>query len=138
MQVNRYLKDKGFDHIDHALGRPVDPMGETYRNHFAVGTDNPLTAEFRASPYWEEGSYFDSKMAMFQVTKEGRQALAAHLKGIGDLHRLFVVTFQEYKDTVVAKTHSEAKYASYLRASDAWSELTFKAFCKDARVRLAA
>lgn len=29
-EVNRYLKDKAMDHIDHALGRPVDPMDETY------------------------------------------------------------------------------------------------------------
>ena len=29
--VNRYLEDKGMDRIDHALGRPVDPMRETYR-----------------------------------------------------------------------------------------------------------
>lgn len=37
--VNRYLKDKAMDHIDHALGRPVDPLRESYRNHFYLCSD---------------------------------------------------------------------------------------------------
>ncbi|MCB4863193.1 hypothetical protein K7W03_26835 [Sphingobium sp. PNB] len=74
-QVNRYLKDKAMDHIDHALGRPVDPRSETYRNYFYVIGDTDLRRDMTASPYWRgdgkggEGEYF-------VVTDEGRAALA--------------------------------------------------------------
>ncbi|WP_319533384.1 hypothetical protein [uncultured Cohaesibacter sp.] len=34
--VNRSLDDKAMDAIDHALGRPVDPMSESYRNYYCA------------------------------------------------------------------------------------------------------
>ena len=77
-QVNRYLKDKHFDRIDHALGRPVDPMVKSYRNHFAADAGSDLAAMFRASDHWREGRS-DGDMAYFFVTDAGRAALRDHL-----------------------------------------------------------
>ncbi|MCL8000024.1 hypothetical protein M8994_17445 [Brucella sp. 21LCYQ03] len=37
--VNRYLKVKALDLIDHGLGRPTFPLQETYRNYFAIVDD---------------------------------------------------------------------------------------------------
>lgn len=58
MRVNRYLKDKAMDRMDHALGCPVDPMQETFRNYYVVGDDNPteiplLLAD--AEAFWPDG-----------------------------------------------------------------------------------
>lgn len=38
LRVDRYLENQAMDHIDHALGRPLDPLGETYRNFYATGS----------------------------------------------------------------------------------------------------
>ena len=55
MKVNRYLKDKAMDRIDHALGRPLNPLAETFRNHFAVEAEDTFAAEMRTSPHWDGG-----------------------------------------------------------------------------------
>jgi hypothetical protein len=135
--VNRSLADKHFDKIDHALGRPLDPVAETYRNHYAITDTSPQTAEFRASPHWDEAPRSDvfNRMIFFYVNAEGRQALAAHLRKIGDPHRAFEVIFDGHPCTVVAKTHGEARYLAYLRTSDGWSELTFLEFQKRSSVK---
>ncbi len=134
MQVNRSLKNKAMDHIDHALGRPLDPIGETYRNHFAAG---PADAkEMAASPYWDAAEKH-SRMQFFYVNDAGRRALAAHLREIGDQHRAFVVTFDGHPHTIVATSAAKAKYSWFLDLSDSFQELTFKAFCRRSRVRLA-
>ena len=75
-----YLTDPMLDDVDHALGRPDDPLGRTYRNYFALEADCDLAGQFRASPFWEEGNRASrSDMTVFHVTDAGRQALAAHL-----------------------------------------------------------
>lgn len=138
--VNRSLANKHFDRIDHALGRPLDPCATSYRNHYAVTEDCPEVAEFRASRYWKESGpcrAFEN-MIFFHVTPEGRQALAEHLREIGDPHKAFEVTFDGHPATIVAKSHSEARYIAYLRASDCWSELTFADFQKRSSVRRVA
>jgi hypothetical protein len=137
LTVNRELADKAMNRIDHALGRPLDPLAETYRNHYALHADSPGVDEFRASPHWDCPGEFIG-MVYFRVNAAGRRALAAHLKQIADPHRSFIVTFQGYPGSVVAKTRSEAKYKRYLGIADVWSELTFKEFCKTATVRRAA
>lgn len=135
--VNRCLEDKAMDHIDHALGRPANPLMDTYREYFAVGSDTDLANAFRASPYWEEGvGTVPGKMAYFYVTFEGRQALDDHLKAIGSLHRAFLVTYDGYEDVVAAESHSKARYASYLKLSDVCPDLTFADFCKRSIVRV--
>jgi hypothetical protein len=135
-QVNRSLDDKTFDHIDHALGRPVDPMAETYRNYFAIMGKNPLADEFDSSPHWVRGRVMGDTTA-FHVTNEGRKALADHLRTIGDRHRTFEVVFNGNASTVIAKSHSKARYSYYLDVSDCFPDLTFKEFCKATQVRLA-
>lgn len=136
-QVNRYLKDKAMDHIDHALGRPVDPLGETYRNYFYVIGDTELRRAFAASPHWRgdgrggEGEYF-------YVTDEGRAALAAHLKAIGDKHRRWIVSHSGYETVVVATTAAKARYSYWLDISDIDDSLTFGRFQRQSKVRLAA
>ncbi|MHA4731227.1 hypothetical protein [Ensifer adhaerens] len=105
--VNRYLKDKSMDHIDHALGRPVDPMGETYRNHFATGVDSQEAKAFGASENWELDGLVRG-MAYFSVTDAGRKALADHLTQIGDKHRLYDVTYEGQTQAVVALSAAKA------------------------------
>ena len=140
LRVNRYLKDKAMNLIDHALGHPLDPMS-SYRNHFATSPDSPEAKAFLASLHWEQTGTWPEElggMAFFAVTDAGRKALAAHLKSIGDEWRAFIVSFEGYDVPIAERTHSKARYAYYLQVSDCWSDLTFKQFCKTAKVRVAA
>ena len=136
MQVNRYLADKAMDHIDHALGRPLDPMGETHRHHYAANRDGPIAAEMRASPHWTNGSTVGD-IVFFYVTDEGRTALAAHLRAIADPHRAFAVTFDGHTWPVVATSRAKARYSAFLDVSDAFADLTFSTFCRRTSVRRA-
>lgn len=131
MEVNRYLENKAMDHIDHALGRPLDPMQESYRNYFATYGD-----EFAASPYWTlTGKQGD--MVWYSVTEAGRATLRDYLREIGDPHRAYVIKFDDYERRVIAKSAGKAKYSYWMDLSDSFSELTFAEFCKRARVRRA-
>ena len=79
-RVNRLLADKMMDRIDHALGRPIDPLAPTYRDHFAAPIDPPcIAAELALSPFWDDcgktlGQHY------FCVNQKGREALAAYLE----------------------------------------------------------
>ncbi|RVG22149.1 hypothetical protein CN233_32340 [Sinorhizobium meliloti] len=136
-RVNRYLKDKAMDHMDHALGRPVDPMGETYRNHFATGADGKDAKQFAASPNWEKLGRRDD-MAFFAVTDAGRRALKDHLKAIGDPWQPYSVTWGGHTVVIAAKSIGNAKYSTYLDVSDSYSELKFVDFAREAKVRRVA
>lgn len=137
LTVNRDLADKTMNRIDHALGRPLDPLAETYREYYAVDADSEQAAEFRASPHWDEGRAVPGGLTYFHPTVAGRQALAAYLKRIGDPNKAFVVRWNGFESRVVAPTHSKARYKKWLEASDAYQALTFKEFCKTATVRRA-
>ena len=135
--VNRYFVDKAIDHIDHALGRPIWPLRETHRNHFATDANGALAARFAASPHWTRtGLHGD--MAYFSVTDLGRHALADHIAGQQGSWQPFLITFDGYTSIVPERTRAKAKYAYYLTVSDAWDELTFGEFCKRSTVRRAA
>lgn len=135
-QVNRYLNDKAMDHIDHALGRPVDPRAETYRNYFYVIGDTELRHGMASSPYWESaGQTGDGEY--FSVTDEGRGALADHLKAIGDKHRRWIVSYGGYHMEVVATTRAKARYSKWLSVSDVRPDLTFAEFQRNSTVRVA-
>lgn len=138
LTVNRELADKAMNRIDHALGRPLDPLAETYREYYAVDAGSAQADEFRASPYWRQAPGAQAGMAYFYVTPDGRQALAAYLKKIGDQNKAFVVCWNGFESRVVAPTHSKARYKKWLEASDAYQTLTFKEFCKTATVRRVA
>lgn len=134
--VDRYLSDKAMDHIDHALGRPVNPHEETHRNYFYVIGDTELRRSMAGSPHWEstgltrDGEYF-------AVTSDGRAALAAHLKAIGDKNRKWIVSFGGYDMTVIAPTASKARYSKYLDISDVDDSLTFARFQRESKVSAA-
>lgn len=134
--VNRYLKDPDMDHIDHALGRPVDPMAETWRNHFATDSDGVLATTFRQSLYWRAGRTMGD-MTSFVVTDAGRMALHLHLVEIKDPHRLFEISYAGHSWTEVGTSRSSARYQAWLNISDSCSELRFVDFCRGARVRTA-
>lgn len=135
-QVDRYLENKAMDHIDHALGRPVDPLAESYRNYFYVIGDTDLRRDMAASPHWRgdgkggEGEYFF-------VTGAGRAALAAHLKAIGDKHRRWIVTYAGYEMEVIATTPAKARYRKWLAISDVNESLTFGEFQRNSKVKAA-
>lgn len=134
LTVNRYLKDRAMDHIDHALGRPLDPMARTnYRNHFATDKDGGLASLLQISPHWREGRP-SGDMAFFAVTNDGRRALRDHLKEIADPHRAFEVRFAGHTSVIVAKTAAAARYSYWARLSDALPDLKFNQFLRRARV----
>ncbi|WP_246668852.1 hypothetical protein [Agrobacterium rosae] len=125
------------DHIDHALGRPVDPMAESHRNHFATDADSEQAEAFAASPYWDtHGRTTPGQMAFFFVNRAGRQALKDHLKQIGDKHRLFDVTYKGMTQSVVAETAAKAKYSLWVNISDCFCDLKFGQFARTVSVRL--
>ncbi|HEY0212126.1 MAG TPA: hypothetical protein VGC40_00815 [Paenirhodobacter sp.] len=134
-KVNRYLEDKAMDHIDHAIGRPVDPMDESYRNCFAVG-EGPQADAFRSSPFWKYDGKHGS-LLYFSVTDKGRRALRDHLRAIADPHRAYDVTFGGYTTTVVGTSPANAKYQHWLIVSDVAPDLTFGDYQRRARARLA-
>lgn len=134
-RVNRYLKDKAFDHMDHALGRHFDPAGETHRNYFATGAGGELAMQFEASPWWSKSGQRDD-MAYYHVTDAGIAALKAHLAEHAPI-KAFVVSFNGYSGAVTAATASKAKYDYWLGVSDVYSDLTFMEFSRSARVRKA-
>ncbi|MFC7065038.1 hypothetical protein [Brucella rhizosphaerae] len=130
--VNRYLKDKAIDHIDHALGRPTFPLKETSRNHFATDVDTDLANKFSRSPNWRKSGQ-NGDMAFFAVTDLGRHALADHLKRLPD-NKVFVVSYWEWSKIVVAKSRAAARYNVFLEVSDA-GDIPFREFLKISSVR---
>jgi hypothetical protein len=126
--INRCLADKSMDRIDHALGRPLDPRSETYRNHYA--TDGALADEMAASLFWTEGRRNEGGLRNFYVTQAGCDALAKHLSEIGDPYRAFVVTYAGHPRTVVAINRDKARYSHYLDISDCLPDLDFKDYCR--------
>ncbi|PPQ42116.1 hypothetical protein [Rhodopseudomonas palustris] len=136
MQVNRSLPDKAMDHIDHALGRPLDPLQESYRNYFAAGQS--LAIEMGQSPYWcfNGRPPGDNALSFFSVTDAGRAALAEYLKQIGDPHRAFIVSYQGTSTTVVATSRSKARRSYYLDIADVMPDLTYGDFLRKAKVHV--
>jgi hypothetical protein len=136
-KINRCLPDKAMDNIDHALGRPMWPLKETYRNKFAVDMVSSAAEKFKASPHWELFAVDKSGMGYFCVTEKGCKALSDYLKA-NDPHKAFVVTFWGYDTIVPAVSRGSAKYNLWLKISDCYSELTFGEFVKKARVERAS
>ena len=134
--VNRCLKDKAFDRIDHALGRPAWPRRESYRNYFATHAGGDPACEFEASPNWERGGHIGG-LTCYRVTDKGRKALADHLAALR-LDNVFVVTFDGYDQIVPAATPSKARYSHFLNVSDTCPDLSFTDFLCRSRVRRAA
>jgi hypothetical protein len=139
--VNRYLTNKAFDHIDHALGRPVNPLAGSYRNYFATSADSVDAKAFAVSDYWERGG-IDNGMAYFNVTQAGRLALRAHLEShavtMGKPWRAYIVEFNGYRETIPARSRGQARYLRFLNISDIYPSLNFGQFCREASVRVAA
>lgn len=135
--VNRHLEDEAIDHIDHALGRPLFPLRESYRNYFATSPRGDLAATFERSPYWERTATVGD-MAYFGVTDAGRQVLAAHLASIPRKWRAFEVSFAGFSEIVPAATAGKARYSRYLAITDVLPDLSFAEFARKSSVREAA
>lgn len=134
--VNRSLSDPAMDRIDHALGRPADPMAATYRNYYAVDKVSAKAEAMRMSPHWAAGRAIPGDLQCFVVTPSGRAALTAHLREIGDPHRSFVVSFDGSDPMIIAaRSHGAARYAAFLRSD---LDLTFGDFVRRTSVRLEA
>ncbi|MEC9433989.1 MAG: hypothetical protein VYD87_13890 [Pseudomonadota bacterium] len=136
LTVNRHLADPAMDDIDHALGRPLDPMGETYRNRYAVDADDAVRiSKMRKDPHWI-GPSAARGVVMFSVSRAGREVLSSYLRRVGDPHQEFEVSAYGYRSSVVATSRSKARYEYWLVFSDARPDLTFRDFCRAATVRL--
>lgn len=137
MQVNRCLENKDMDHIDHALGRPINPMVDSFRNYFYVCGDTELRKGMTNSPNWEGDGKGSPNGEYFTVTTAGRAALATHLRDIKDPHRLYVVSYDGYHSVVIGTSQSNAKYSKWLNLSDVCADLTFSEFLRKSKARLA-
>lgn len=131
-RVDRYLKDKAMDHIDHALGRHLDPLGETFRNYFAAG--GKLADEMAANPHWNERGK-SGDLRFFSVTMDGREALSKYLKSIPDPNRAYSIVFEDHTMIVAAASAGKAKYRWWLEISDCLPDLTFVEFCRNCNIR---
>jgi hypothetical protein len=134
LTVNRSLEDKAMDNIDHALGRPLDPMGKTHRNFYCEDSGSELARKFRESPFWYEDS-IRHESSWFMVTDEGRAALRDHLKTIKEPHRAYVVEHSGHQTMVAAKSRSAARAAVFRMVHEVRSSLTFGQFIRTAKVR---
>jgi len=132
MQVNRWLENKRFDRIDHALGRPVNPLHKTYRNHYATEMGGPQALELASDPAWHIGLR-SGDMLFFYVTKYGRHALHSHLREIGDRHRIWHIEWDGMHLTQIAESRGKAMYQKWLSVSDT-CDVSFGTFVKAARV----
>ncbi|MCY1704519.1 hypothetical protein [Pannonibacter sp. SL95] len=130
--INRQLDDTTMDRIDHALGRPLDPLRPSYRNHYA--TDETEGFE---PPHWRQIRIIGSDMHCYQVTDAGRAALARHLLQLGNKQRLFLVAFDDIEISIAAESRAQARYTAWLRFSDSCPDLGFRAFMMRARVSAA-
>jgi len=76
--ANRSLDDWCMDDIDHALGRPFDPLGETYRDYYCANAGSREARHMAHSPHWLR-RYETKAGIVFTVTPAGREALADYL-----------------------------------------------------------
>lgn len=135
--VNRSLKDKALDHIDHALGRPTWPLRESYRNYFATPINSRCGLAFDLSPHWQRGKTIQGDMVYFHVTQAGREALAAHLASIG-ADRVYAVSFDGHDERpVTALTRAKARYQRFLEIRDFLPDISFVEFVQRCHVRIA-
>ena len=79
--VNRHIgSNPEMDDVDHALGRPRNPLGETYRNHYCAPGESGVAKRMSESYWWHAARTINGgKDIIFVVTKAGRQALADFL-----------------------------------------------------------
>lgn len=85
-EVNRHLEDPFYDDIDHALGRPKDPLQPSYRNYYAAPRGEPVELEMAASNKWEVvKQQIEGSLVIYAVTHQGRLALRHYLKQKGKL-----------------------------------------------------
>ncbi|RUM98085.1 hypothetical protein EET67_09695 [Pseudaminobacter arsenicus] len=126
------------DRIDHALGRPIWPLRETYRNHYATDATGALAIDLAYSAHWESLGQSGS-MAFFAVTVTGRKALADYLDSMDatQRHRAYLVTYEGHSRIVPAKSRANARYSEFLTIRDCFSELTFGEFIRASSVRQA-
>jgi hypothetical protein len=82
-QVNRSLADPNMDDIDHALGRPKNPLGKTYRNYYAANASSPTARRMASSPYWIKTGRNGDTLQVFTVSAAGKRALADYLSTRG-------------------------------------------------------
>lgn len=79
VEVNRSLPDPHMDDIDHALGRPVDPLGETTRNFYATELETGEGQRINGSAWWRRGRSIPGGLVYFHVTDAGKKVLADYL-----------------------------------------------------------
>lgn len=76
----RHVADPHMHLIDHALGHPIDPLRETYRNRFVVPLNTDIARHMASSSHWEHVTTVNhDQTACYRVTEAGRAALVEHL-----------------------------------------------------------
>ena len=135
MKNNRSLADKHMDSLDHALGRPTTPTGETTRNFFGVEIGGDDALAMMRNPHWKHTRDFMGTSG-FAVSDEGKAALASYLKDNWTPPKRYDVTWGDHTSNVVADKAGQAKYRAWLRAD--FSHLSFGDYVKNSTARVAA
>lgn len=136
-KCNVRIKDKHFQEMHHALGRPWpdEIMGETYRNYFATDVDSSTADRMRASSHWEGGRE-KFGMVYFFVSDEGRRALVEYMRANVDIQARYRITFRHHEGSVIvaAKSHSAARYAAYLDGDTGWPFIEYASEIKSVKL----
>jgi hypothetical protein len=118
------------DELDHALGRPDDPVLDTTRNFFGVGEDDACVDDMKNNPHWKLSRVFMGT-AGFVVSTEGKVALHEYLHKNWTPPKRYDVTWMDSTQTIVAKTAGAAKYSLWLDCD--FTDLPFGEFLKESK-----
>ena len=133
MQNNRNLNDSRIDALDHALGRPTNPLAECSRNFFGVSVGSDQAAKMKADPYWTHTRDFMGTSG-FSVSPDGKKALYYYLKSNWIPPKRYDVTWNGSTRNVSADKPSKAKYTAWL---DMDIDLPFGEYVRTASARVA-
>lgn len=131
--VRRCLEDPSLDEVDHALGRPFDPLGDTSRDHIAAQPGSKSDLALAESTWWERAPGTPYGLHLYRVTGAGREALAAYLAKTSK-HRLWVVRWRGYTWEVVATTLGKARFQGWTSVTDSYPSLAFVQFLTESKI----
>lgn len=101
--THKSLKNPDMDDLYHALGRPVDPLMESYRNRYFA--PDVMIDELTASPFWHR---FDDTN-YFEVSAAGRKALDGYLASISDPTRVWEVRLNDHDGSYVSSYAADSR-----------------------------
>ena len=72
--------DEDYDDMHHALGRPINPAQETYRNYYCCSAETEQPKRFEDLGWWDFVTTINNgRNSIYSVNGAGKQALAEWL-----------------------------------------------------------